>query len=125
MGDPTSITSYHVCMYSGDTLVLSPSIAASGRCGRKRCWTVVRAGFRYQNPTLSPNGILSLLLQAGQDEQARITLVGRRARLGLPPLPLATPLTVQLVRGDGALCWDARYSVTSKSTSRQLRATAD
>jgi hypothetical protein len=125
MGDPTSITSYNVCMYSGDTLLLSPSIAAGGRCGRKQCWTVVRSGFRYRNPTLQPNGIFSLLLQSGQDAKARITLVGRKSRLGLPPLPLATPLTVQLVRGDGGLCWDARYSVASKSTSRQLRATAD
>ena len=93
--------------------------------GRKPCWKVVRSGFRYQNPTLSPNGILSLLLQAGADEQARITLVGRRRRLGLPVLPLAMPVTLQLVRGDGVLCWDARYSVASKSTSRQLRANAD
>ena len=123
--DPTSITSYNVCMYSGETLLLSPSIAAGGRCGRKRCWTVVRSGFRYQNPTLLPNGILSLLLQAGADEKARITLVGRRGHLGLPPLPLATPVTVQLVRGDGALCWDARYSVASKNTTRQLHANAD
>jgi hypothetical protein len=125
MGDPTNVTPYDVCLYSGETLLLSPSLRAGGRCGRKRCWTVVRSGFRYQNPGLSPNGILSLRLHAGPDENARITLVGRRGRLGLPPLPLALPLTVQLVRGDGALCWEARYSVASKNTSRQLRADAD
>ena len=124
-GDPTTRTAYAACAYSASDLVFAARIPAGGICGAKLCWKTTRTGFRYTNPGLAPDGIFMLGLRAGGEGSARITLVGRGGGLALPELPLTTPVTVQLVRDDGGPCWDVRYSLAKKNTTRQLRTSAD
>jgi hypothetical protein len=40
-------------------------------------------------------------------------------------LPFAPPVTVQLVREDGGMCWDARFSGPAKNTPSKFRAASD
>jgi len=64
-------------------------------------------------------------LVAGGEGSARIVLTGRGAGLPLPELPLLTPVTAQLVRGDGGGCWDATFSTARKNTATRFKARAD
>jgi hypothetical protein len=124
-GDPTADTSFAVCAYDPLGRILSARLPGGGTCGGQLCWKATRTGFRYKDLVGTREGIVSLRLRAGPDESAKIVLIGRGSRLGLPGiLPLATPVTVQLVR-EGGTCWEARFSVPKKSSEQQFKATAD
>jgi hypothetical protein len=47
-------------------------------------------------------------LRAGADRKAKIAVAGHGAGLGLPTLPIAVPLRVQLQAENGG-CWEAHY----------------
>jgi hypothetical protein len=66
-----------------------------------------------------------LRLKARSDGTGTIVLKARGTPLGLPSLPPAPPLTVQLQRRDGAGCWSATFSVPATSTSDRFKARAD
>jgi hypothetical protein len=99
-------------------------LPAGGSCAGKACWKSTKPGFRYRNPPLVPDGVAGMVLKAGGDGKARIALQARGAALELA-LPMAPPMTVQLLRVDGAGCWEAKYSAPAKSTATKLRATSD
>jgi hypothetical protein len=55
-----------------------------------------------------PNGLTKVMLFPGSDGKAGVIVKGRGELLALPPLPLATPITVQLQEESGP-CWTATY----------------
>jgi hypothetical protein len=124
LGDPVGATDYRLCLYDAAGLRYAAALPASGSCGGKTCWKATKTGFRYRNPPLVPDGVAALMLKSGGEGKARIALQTRGAALRLA-LPFAPPVTVQLVREDGAPCWDATYSAPAKSTATKLRATSD
>jgi hypothetical protein len=123
-GDPLGATGYRLCLYDDTGVRHAAELPAGGSCGGKACWKAAKMGFRYRNPPLVPDGVAGLMLKSGGDGKARIALEARGAALGLA-LPFAPPVTVQLVRADGAGCWDAKYGAPAKSTATKLRATSD
>jgi hypothetical protein len=118
-GDPTTGTSYALCVYDGaDALVFRASVAA-GPGWRRR-----RQAIDYADRTLAQAGIRRIVLRSrgAQPGAALIRLVarGRQDNLGsggggnLPdiggfPVP-AAPLAIraQLINSDGG-CWEGRY----------------
>ena len=124
LGDPLGATGYRLCLYDATGLRHAAELPAGGSCAGKACWKSTKAGFRYRNPPLVPDGVAAMTLKSGGDGRARIALQARGAALRLA-LPFAPPVTVQLVREDGASCWDATYSAPAKSTGTKLRATSD
>jgi hypothetical protein len=42
----------------------------------------------------------------------------------MPTLPLTTPVTVQLKNAAG-VCWEAKYSLSTKNVADQFKAKAD
>jgi hypothetical protein len=111
-GDPLTSTDYVLRIYdTSGAVVFAARVPAGGACGTRKpkpCWKETTSGFSYENTALTPNGILRLVLHAGDDKKARIGVQGRGPLLALPRLPLAPPVTVQLERVDGA-CWAAEY----------------
>jgi hypothetical protein len=128
-GDPVTTDPYTLCVFDESTatprLLLGVKIPAGGICGRKSCWSGIgrpkgSKGFRYADSKGTVNGITAITLAPGITGKAKISVRGKGARLGLPPLPAPIPLRVQLGPASGA-CFDARYApggVRKNDTSR-------
>jgi hypothetical protein len=115
-GDPLSTTDYALCVYAGSAsaLVTEASAPGGGVCDGHPCWKNTAIGFKYREREAAPLGSLQILLKAGAAGKAAIGVVGKgAANPPLPPLPLAQPVTVQLVNGAGS-CWQATYSAPAR-----------
>ena len=129
-GDPLTATDYMLSVYdgSGAQPILRTRIPAGGVCGTRKprpCWTENAAGFRYVNPALTPDGVLHLVLRAGDAKKAKIHIDGHGSLLSLPTLPLSGAVTVQLERADGP-CWDANYDLSvTENDPRAFKARGD
>jgi len=119
-GDPTTTDDYTVCVFDESTptprLMFGATVPAGGVCGRKACWTGVgrpkgAKGFRYTDSRGVTGGITGITLTPGITGKAKVTVKGKGAALGLPPLPAPVPLRVQLEAASGA-CFAARYPAT-------------
>ena len=80
------------------------------QCAGRDCWKALGTkGFKYKDKELTPDGLDTIILKAGDDGKARIIVKGKGAGLGLPsPLDVELPVTVQLQSGSGE-CWEAEY----------------
>jgi hypothetical protein len=124
LGNPVSgATHYELCLYdeSGGTpaLVMSALAPASSLCPKNRpCWSGSAGRFKYLDRNMTPEGLLRILLVAGDAGQAKIIVKGKGASLPLPSLPLnqASAVTVQLINQDGT-CFEARYSAPAISNT--------
>jgi hypothetical protein len=128
-GDPLTTSGYTLCVYdaSASTQPLILAMApAGGTCAGKPCWKAAKNGFKYRDTELTPDGLQFLLEKGGATASAKIISRGKGANLGMPSLPLTTPVTVQLVRNDDpSLCWTAIYSASLKNQTDQFKARAD
>ena len=124
LGDPVGATGYRLCLYDASGLRRAAELSAGGSCAGKPCWKSTKTGFRYRNPPLGPDGVAALTLKSGADGRARIMLQARGTALGLT-LPFAPPTAMQLVRADGAMCWDARFASPAKNSTSKFRAISD
>lgn len=121
-GDPVGTHAYELCIYDGAGLKSSSTIPAGS------LWSEKNTGFRYRDPAGAAEGIQKILLKAGADEKAKIIVKGRGAGLDMPALDtLTSPVTVQLRRAGGSVCWGAVYSFPPalKNTSETFKDKAD
>jgi hypothetical protein len=80
---------------------------------------------RYRSRDRLPDGLQTLLLQAGSGRRARINIKGKGAHLGLTAPPLVLPVTVQLVRSDtSGVCWESHYDTAQANEPGRLSARA-
>jgi len=75
-------------------------------------------------PRVTPAEAKVLQATAGADGRASAKLKAIGAGIPMPPMPLVTPVVVQL-RGENGVCLGASYSSTSRNDERQFRASAD
>src|SRR5262249_54838831 len=121
-GDPTATTDYRLCLYDGTSTLIASALAPAGaRCGRKPCWSATRTGFHYADARAA-TGVADVTLAGTGGTTCK--LAGKGASVGVPTLPASTPLTAQLVNGDGT-CWTATFSSPRKRTSHLLKAVSD
>jgi ELWxxDGT repeat protein len=119
LGDPLSQTGFAICLYDAGGRRSATALSAGGSCLGKPCWKATGGGFKYSNADVtSPT---TLLLKPGLAGKARIGAKGRGQALGLPSLPLAVPVTMDLVSNSGR-CWSARYATALASTDEQFKA---
>ena len=57
--------------------------------------------------------------------RAKILVKGKGANLGNPAPPLMSPVTVQLMRGDGAACWEAVFTRPTVNDQGRFNARCD
>jgi hypothetical protein len=104
-GDPVTTHAYELCIYDGGGLVASASAPAGAN------WSAKTTGFKYRDPAGSSDGLQTIILKAGADGKAKIVVRGKGMNVDMPNLALLTsPLTVQIKRAGGTVCWGATYS---------------
>lgn len=124
-GNPVGATSLLLCAYANESLALSARVPAGGTCGSKPCWkTAGTKGFGYRNPARLPAGILTAKLKAAPSGSASIAMKGKGALLAMPPLPLGTPVVVQL-QGSNGTCWTATFTTPKANAPTSFRARSD
>ena len=95
-----------------------------GTCAGKPCWKATATGFKYTNKDLTPNGVKTMQLKAGTDGKATVKVKGQGGNLGMPALPLAPTVTVQLKSSDGGgrrVQHSAPRPRTTRRSSRRKR----
>lgn len=105
--DPTTTANYALCIYGGTTSALiGQSVIPAGA----NTWSVLSTkGYRYTDPTAAAGGIAKVLLKGSTQNKSAVRVRGKGAGLPVLPLPVAAPVTVQLVNGDNGLCWGASF----------------
>jgi len=128
LGDPVNgLTSYSLCVYDElrgvPALVVALGARGGGTCANGNpCWKRLGTssnpeGYRYLDKEFSAHGHLRVQLSKGDTGGlSKVILVGRGANLPIPG-PLGDSyfaqdgaVTVQLIRSDGGICWEARYA---------------
>jgi hypothetical protein len=101
-GDPTSSTTYSLCVYAGGepwgVFEVPPGIG----------WRASGSGVLTYTGDLSADGIQVVKLKPGSG-RAKIVVRGRGPNLGLATAAVVQPLTVQLVRRDAPDCWQSTF----------------
>jgi hypothetical protein len=121
-GDPVNSHTYELCIYGGSGLVGSATAPAGSP------WKETGSGFKYKDSSLASDGLQKMSLKEGADEKAKIIVKGKGGGLNLPTLAsLTSPLTVQLKRSGGSVCWGAVFSFPPaiKNDGAQFKDTAD
>ena len=119
LGDPTTTTTYTLCLYSGTATAVVAIPAGSN-------WTAGTKGFRFKDSTGSPDGAQRALVKSGDADTAKALVKGKGDNLpdGLVP-PLTSPVIVQLVNDTNTTCFSAHYEVGPgliKNDSKQFKA---
>jgi len=144
LGDPTTTTSYQLCVYDESdptpALLIDALVPAGGTCAGKPCWrqlgnTSSIKGYKYKDADTTPDGIDQLVLKVGAAGSARFTLKGKGALLPLPGepprppvLPMASPVSLRLqLRADTGSCWESTVSQIGvlRNDVQQLKARTD
>ena len=112
IGQPNMDTDYALCAYLDGARVIGDSISSGGTCDGRPCWKATGAtGYRYKSRDGNADGVTKVKLREG-DGKAKILIKGSGDNLNLPTLPMAFGgnLLIQLVRADGAGCWESNFT---------------
>jgi hypothetical protein len=129
-GTPLTSTDYTICVFdqsANPQPLLMSTAPAGGTCSGKPCWKSTKSGFKYRDSKLlDPDGVSTIVLKAGAASSSKVLVRGKGANLGMPGLPLTTPVVVQLKKSDDpSVCWEAQYSNPNKNFSEQFKSFAD
>jgi len=120
---------YHVCVYDQSASpqpLLDLAVSSGGTCAAKPCWKATGTkGFAYKDKAGTSAGVTGLKLRSGVDGKAGLRVKGAGSALGVPTLPLTTPVTVQLLVGDemASECWQTTFtSEPTSATTTKFRA---
>ncbi len=102
-------STYSFCIYDRDASALFSAALPSGAN-----WRVGSGRVTYSDTTAAQAGINAVVLRAGSDGKAKISLAADNRSLVLGLLqtpPFTEPVTVQLVSTNGT-CWEAQYDTS-------------
>ena len=123
-GNPvTGTPAYRLCVYDASANLqplMQMDVPPGGTCGTKPCWKATGVkGYSYKNKLATPDGVTVVKLKMGVQGKAKVQVVGKGDPLPLTALPLALPVTVQLVLQDGATtrCWQTTYTTMKSNTA--------
>jgi hypothetical protein len=124
-GDPSTSTSWDLCVYAGNTLVSRTTAPAAGTCRGRPCWRATSTGWTYSQSAPGDRGLQKVTLRSGADGKSKLQAKGKGGLLALPQLPLVgAPIRAQLINGDGK-CWEATYSTPSRNDGDRFKAKSD
>jgi len=114
-GYPQFFTPYSLCVFGGSSLA-SENVIPQG-VG----WTGTNKGFVLKrDPSTTPGGIGRAKLLFGGPGRSKITVKGKGPLVGAATIPLATPVTAQLVSSEG-LCFTATYASPSTNAGGRFK----
>ena len=115
LGDPTTSTSYRLCLYAGTTSVdISVGVTGGGSA-----WKTTSTGFTYKDPTAGGDGAFKAVLKSTPSGKTKILLKAKGANLDLDALPIGLttePLLTQLLRNDDPTCWEASFATLTMAS---------
>lgn len=131
--DPDPNNHFALCFYEEEGAVpelvheaLAPSggqeCTTAGQSTPKPCWATA-SQVKYSDPFSSPDGLRSIKLRPSVLPRSQIKVKGNGPSLGLPQLPLRTPLRVQLQTHAGN-CWESLFDDPQKNESGLFKASA-
>jgi hypothetical protein len=122
VADPTTTSAYSFCIYAGAAQGLVARATLPPGTGWKSLGT---KGYGFKGT--SPNGLTFSGLKSGATTQASAIVKGKGVLLPDPSMPLAEPVTVQLIKHDSPLCLQAIFDETdiSESTDSRFKAKRD
>lgn len=134
-GDPTTDTSYAFCIWDDDELKFDTRVEAGGICQPRRpCWkTLGRSdaqAYRYFDKPTNAWGVQRLQL-ASQKPPTNAYIAIRTLGVNMPmPGPVAfdryfnqsEAVTVQFLRADAPVCWEARFGRSLQNFHKKFRA---
>jgi hypothetical protein len=121
LGDPTTSTSYRLCLYAGTTSV----DITDGVPGGGSAWKASSTGFTYKDSTAGGDGAAKMVLKSTPSGKTKILLKAKGTNLDLDALPIGLttePLLTQLLRNDDPTCWEASFATLTKDDGTQLKA---
>jgi hypothetical protein len=94
--------------------VSASTVDPGGTCGAKPCWKALGTppgskGYKYVNKESNAEGVAKLILKPGEQGKAKAIAKAKGDDLDMPALPLALPVTAQLVATTGT-CWSASFA---------------
>ena len=133
-GDATLLTDFRdpvagtptvrVCVWDTGGKVMEMDLPPGGTCSGKPCWKAAGSkGFNYKDRDATPTGVTKAKLKSGAAGKSQVQIQGKGGNLPSPTLPLAFPVTVELVIDDGTSdCWQTEFTSPSKNDATQLKA---
>lgn len=123
LGNPTSTTSYGLCVFDEVGGVPTPVFNAEIPAGANWEATSTR-GFKYKDKLGVNDGISQLVVREGAIDRAKVSLTAKGANLafgGTLPLAQDTQVLVQLHNSDGT-CWQSEFAApASKNLSDEFK----
>jgi len=118
LGDPSATTEYALCVYDP-----AGNVLATGARPDPEKWKERAGGFTLKDRA-AVGGVHAMRLKPKPDAKASLQVKGKGERLPAVGLPMALPLTVQLVTSDGPTCWEATYDPAdvARNDPKQLKA---
>jgi hypothetical protein len=136
-GDPTTTTSYSLCIYHGGQLLEEIHVPADGTCGSKPCWKPLRnhlqppppilRAYKYKDKTKSKDGVLKLLLRSNKAGKSNARVVLKAFGVNVPDpglgIGLNEPVVAQMINSDTSVCWTDDYSGSKvrRNDSKQFK----
>jgi hypothetical protein len=132
-GDPTDDTpagtDFALCVYKAGLPrpLLSLAIPRGGQCAGVDCWRQIGTSkYKYLDDALSADGVRKADVKAGaSDGQAKASVKGAGAGLGLPALPLNGAIRSELRNSESeatGVCWGAAFDTVIRRTGTMYKA---
>lgn len=131
LGDPTSTSSYALCVYAsvGGSLhpVMQGTADAGSTCSGMNCWSANSAGYAYRDSQLTRGAIKDLSVSEGDAGRAsmRVSLAGPSTGPAYLPVSMTSAVVAQLVNLETSACWTASFSAASANDTSRFSATSD
>lgn len=118
-GDPTTATTYDVCIYGDTTLLYGMAVPADGDCTDGTCWKTKSKGPAYADKLGTHDGIVAIALSSPSDgtDTTKVSVKGKGDALPDLSLPLPEPIRVQVRNSDGK-CWGASFTGAVQDTTK-------
>jgi len=111
-GSPLTTTNYTLCVYAGN------SMASLGLPFGSKWQPVGTTGFKFKDPTRTPDGIFKAILKSGTAGSAKALVKGKGGNLpDTLPAQLPLPVTARLVNDANDVCFEAVYDMAAVITN--------
>ena len=129
-GNPTTTTSFAICIYDGSANpqpVAQHAAPADGGCKKgKPCWKASTGAFKYNDGLLTPDGLQTVQMKEGLvNGSAKMQFKGKSINLLPPTLPLTLPVTVQVKDTANGICWESVHTAADLNDGSQFKSKGD
>jgi cysteine-rich repeat protein len=129
LGDPTTTTSYALCIYDYEggvpQLEHGASVGGGSQCAGRPCWKATKRGFAYKDKYGFHDSLYSIQLVADPTPgKSKITYKG--AAMPALTLPLAQDLNIVVqLRNSVGGCWGATFGTAKRNDTGKFVAKSD